>query len=140
MHPQHSGVFVIVLNKKNQFLLGKRKASYKSGMYGFTGGRLELSETLIECAQRELEEEVGLKAQSLKYVGVVREQQDGYNFIHFAFTCNDYVGEPQLKEPDKCEGWNFYSLDKLPNNILPGHKAGLDIFIKKDSDDYRDLV
>ena len=140
MHPQHSGVFVIVVNSKNQYLLGKRKDSYKAGMYGFPGGRLELNETLIECGKRELREELGLKTNILKFVGVIRELQDGYNFIHFAFVCNKYIGKPQLKEPNKCEGWDFYSSGHQPKDILPGHRAGLDIFLKQEAEQYRDII
>lgn len=140
MHPQYSGVFIIVINKSNQVLLGKRKDNYKAGMYGFPGGRLELNETLIDCAKRELDEEIGLKVNALKYVGVIREVQEGYNFIHFAFVCDDYIGQPQLKEPNKCESWNFYSVDKLPDTILPGHKAGLSMYVKTGAENYSDLI
>lgn len=57
--------------------------SYKAGTYGFPGGRLELTESLIDCGKREL--------------------QNDYNFIHFGFVCSDYSGSPEVKEIDKCE-------------------------------------
>jgi 8-oxo-dGTP diphosphatase len=139
MDSQHSGVFVIIKNRENQVLLGKRLDSYKAGMYGFPGGRLEVNETLADCGRRELFEETGLKARSLKYIGVIREKQNGYNFIHFGFSCSEYTGKITLKEPQKCDGWNFYSPDKLPENILPGHIAGLDMFLSAGLENYKDI-
>lgn len=120
---------IIVLDKnEKQVLLGKRLNSYKAGMLGLPGGRIELEEPLEDCGKRELLEETSLKGKSLQYVGVIRELQKGYNFIHFVFTCSQYDGFPTNVEPEKCEGWNWHPLDNLPDNILPGHKAALDIY------------
>ncbi len=128
MNAQPFGVCVIVFDKTGKkILLGKRKNSYRAGMYGVPGGRLELIESLIDCGKRELLEETGLQANSLQYLGVVRELQDGYTFIHFVYTCTDYNGEPKVIEPEKCESWNWYSLNELPSNILDGHKAAIDL-------------
>lgn len=138
MNQNNTGAFVIVVNNK-QLLLGKRKNSYKAGMFGFPGGRLELNETIMECGARELLEETGLIVKSLKYVGVVRELQKDYNFVHFVLVCDDYEGSPKLLEPDKCESWEFYPVNNIPSNILPGHKAGIDILINNGIN-YRDLV
>ncbi|MBI2028866.1 NUDIX domain-containing protein [Candidatus Gottesmanbacteria bacterium] len=129
MDNQPIGVCVITINKDKKILLGKRKNSYKAGMYGLPGGRLDLNESLVGCVERELLEETGLAGQNFKYIGVVREKQQGYNFIHFAFSCNDFKGEPKVVEKEKCESWDWYSLDNLPKEILPGHKAAIDIFI-----------
>lgn len=134
MEPEHIGVCVIVLdNEKNKVLLGKRLNNYKAGMFGLPGGRVELNESLEECGKRELVEETSLKGNNLQYVGVIRELQQGYNFIHFVFSCDEYDGSPTNVEPEKCEGWKWYPLDNLPENILPGHKAALDIYLNHDS-------
>ena len=126
MTPQPIGAFIIVM-QNNQILLGKRKNSYKAGMYGCPGGRLEIEESLEASAARELFEETNLTANHLEYLGVIRERQDGYNFIHFAYLCKEVEGTVHLKEPDKCESWNFYNLNSLPTPILPGHQAGIDM-------------
>ena len=80
---EHNGVCVIILNEVGQVLLGERINSYKAGWFGMPGGRIELEETILAAGNRELKEEIGIKSASLEYVGVVRELQQTYNFIHF---------------------------------------------------------
>lgn len=141
MNQQPIGVGVIVFDKtKRSILLGKRKNAYLAGWYGMPGGRLETKESLIACGKRELMEETGIEAVSLSYLGVIRELQDGYNFIHFAFVCNDYRGEAYAQEPEKCELWEWYPIDALPTNILPGHRAALEIFLNPRTALYKDLL
>jgi 8-oxo-dGTP diphosphatase len=124
--PEHLGCTVVVLSNR-KVLLGKRINSYKSGHFGCPGGRLELTESLIECAKREFLEETGVKAIEIEYVGAVRELQDGYNFIHFTFVCTKWDGYIKEMEPDKCESWDFYSINALPKPILPAHLAGIEL-------------
>ncbi|MFA6005444.1 MAG: NUDIX domain-containing protein [Patescibacteria group bacterium] len=141
MEREHLGVCVIVLDAtKTKVLLGKRKNSYRSGTFGLPGGRLELKESLQDCGTRELIEETGLRSKTLRYVGVVRELQEKFNFIHFVFLCDSYEGSPSLTEPEKCEGWEWFLLENLPENILPGHKAALDFLINKNKKTIRDLI
>ena len=65
----------------------------------------------------------------LTYIGVVRETQEEYDFIHFIFATEIEKQQPQLTEPDKCEGWEWVPLDMLPEKILPGHAAAVNLFL-----------
>ena len=140
MESQHVGVCVIVLDKNRRVLLGKRLNSFKAGMLGLPGGKLELEEGLEECGTREVMEETSLQGKNLQYVGVVRELQNVYNFIHFVFSCNEFEGTVTTVEPDKCESWEWYSLDALPDNIVQGHRAALDMYVHSAAPSYRDLL
>lgn len=120
-------------------MLGERLNNYRSGTYGLPGGRLELDEALETAAKRELIEETGVDAKHLSYLGVIRELQDGYNFIHFVYSCDSFVGEPKTMEPEKCAGWNWYHLNGLPEKILPGHWWAIDMMKKKGSQ-VRDIL
>ncbi|MDH5532943.1 MAG: NUDIX domain-containing protein [Candidatus Pacebacteria bacterium] len=138
---QPIGTTVIVLNKQNQILMGKRKNGYKEGQYGLPGGRLDRGERVEEGAKRELEEETGLDANKLEYLAVVKEWQEdnGYDFVHFVFICKDWKGDLQLLEPEKCEKWKWFDLDKLPDNILPGHLAGIETLKSEDKIFFSDI-
>ena len=123
------GTCVVVLNDLDQVLVGKRKNAYKSGLYGLPGGRVGKGEKLTEAASRELKEETNFKALQLEYLGVVRETQERYDFIHFAFYCREYDGELKNMEPEKCKGWEWSDLDNLPDGMLRAHRTAVD-FVK----------
>ncbi|HXS15333.1 MAG TPA: NUDIX domain-containing protein [Candidatus Saccharimonadales bacterium] len=127
---EHIGVVVVITHPQtNKILLGKRKNAYMAGHYGLPGGRVEIEETTETSAIREVLEETNLKVSNLEYIGVVRELQDTYNFIHFGMETSSFSGELQNAEPEKCEGWEWFAVDELPEDILPGHKVVLDMFL-----------
>lgn len=126
---QKLGTCVVVTNpEKTHILLGKRLNSYGAGFYGMPGGRLDLGEPLDTCAARELSEEIQIEAKQVTFLGTIRDNQDTYDFIHFAFICDEYEGEITLAEPEKCEGWEWHTLDDLPEPILPGHTAAIELY------------
>jgi 8-oxo-dGTP diphosphatase len=125
---QHVGTAIIVLNNDNQILLGKRKNGFKAGLYGLPGGRIDKGENLTDGAKRELKEETNLDAEDIRYLSVIKEWQreEDHDFIHFIFLCKKWSGELQVLEPDKCEGWKWFSFDNLPKDILDGHLAAIE--------------
>lgn len=129
-HEQKIGTCVLLLNSKGEVLVGKRKNAYLSGYYGLPGGRIEVNEPLLASAIREVEEETGIRLSDLEYVGVVRENQSDYDFVHFAFVAKKITTKPQCMEPHKCESWEWKELDKV-EHMLPGHKASLELFKEK---------
>ena len=42
--------------------------------------------------------------------------------VDFFFTASRWTGEPRLMEPGKAAGLEWYSLDKLPDPVVP-HEA-----------------
>lgn len=132
------GTVVIVL-KDDKVLLGKRKNSYKSGWYGVPGGRVEDGEDLMDCAKRELQEETGIKTNNLEYVGVVRDVQEGYSFIHFGFLFRANKEVVKITEPEKCSSWEWFDPKQIPTKTLVGHSAVIDMLIKPDTPRFRDV-
>ena len=128
IEPQPIGVCVVITNSQKQVLLGKRKNSYKAGLYGLPGGRIELNEPIATAIAREVDEEIGIKYLSFTFVGVVRENQETYDFIHFVFSAQISNQEPMLCEPDKCEGWEWIDITSDLTQVLPGHKAGIEMY------------
>jgi 8-oxo-dGTP diphosphatase len=126
---QPIGACSLLLNSQGQVLMGKRKNAYKAGLYGMPGGRIELNELVLETIKREVLEETGLSVSDFTFVGIVRENQSEYDFIHFIYVANVGDREPQLMEPDKCEGWEWLDLEASHENILPGHKAGIELYL-----------
>ena len=59
----HREIAVYILNEKNELLIQKRAATKKlaANKWALCAGHIEASETIIEAAMREVEEEVGIK-------------------------------------------------------------------------------
>lgn len=136
--PQPIGTCAVITNSKSQVLLGKRKNSYKAGLYGLPGGRIELNEPITTAIAREVEEETGLNGLKFSFIGVVRENQGEYDFIHFVFSTQVTNQVPMLCEPDKCEGWEWIDIDSDLKQVLPGHMCGIKLF--KNGDFLADLI
>ncbi len=128
---QPIGACAILTHSQNQILLGKRKNSYKAGMLGLPGGRIGLNEKMLTAIAREVTEETGLQNLKFTFVGVVRENQDNYDFIHFVFSAPVGEQEPVLCEPDKCEGWEWFEVNQDLSEVLPGHQAAIQLYISK---------
>ncbi len=115
----------IILISNNRVLLGRRKNAYGEGLYGLPGGRVAPKESLEHCMARELSEEVGVTPIDYRLLGIVKEWQKSYFFLHFVYLCTKWSGQIATVEPEKSEDWNWFSLDNLPLNILQGHKSGI---------------
>ncbi len=125
---EHIGTMGFII-KDNKILLGKRKNSYREGFFGAPGGRMEITEKTIDALKRELLEGINIHISSQSFVGIVRENQGDYSFIHIGFLVSEFEGDIKNNEPEKCESWEWYDLDKLPSDILPGHKALIEMII-----------
>lgn len=111
------GVAVIV-KKGKTVLLGKRKGSHGAGCWSFPGGHLEFKETVEECAIRELLEETGLKAHSCHSGPWTNDVMEEKHYVTLFMIVDAFDGQPQLMEPTKCEGWEWFSWDHLPTPLF----------------------
>ena len=112
------GVSIIVLNEKNEILIGVRKGSHGSGLYSLPGGHLEYLEKMETTCSRELDEEIGCHFNNYEKVGFSEEVFNGekhYITLYFKANCpNDKLDEIRTMEPDKCEGWEWRAYKDLP--------------------------
>ncbi len=81
-------------------LLIRKKRGLGAGKVNGPGGRIEPGEAPIECAIREVEEELGITPVGLEYRGENLFQfVDGYSIHVYAFVASDYQGE--IRETDE---------------------------------------
>jgi len=113
------GVGVVVM-EQHHVLLGKRRGAHGRGDWGFPGGHLEFGEDVIACAKRELLEETGLKALSCGLGPWVNNVIEGNkHYITLFVFVDQFEGEVQLLQPDKCEGWVWHPWADLPLPLFP---------------------
>lgn len=113
------GVAVIIRDGA-RVLLGLRSAGHGAGTWQFPGGHLEFGESVEGCALREAREETGLEltnAQPGPYTNDIFTVE-GRHYITL-FVLADYDGgTPEVREPDKCTRWEWFTWDALPEPLF----------------------
>lgn len=119
-----TGAGVILVNAKNEILLGKRA---DNGFWAYPAGSMELGESFEECARRETQEESGLLCGNLELL-MLRSGKDTYyeypnqDKVFFAgavYMCFEFSGEMKVQEEEVIEQ-AFFPIDALPDNLSPG--------------------
>jgi 8-oxo-dGTP diphosphatase len=112
------GIAIMVM-KEGKVLLGKRKGSHGAGVYAFPGGSLEYMETIADCIHREIAEEVGIEVGNIRFIRIynLREYAPKH-FLDIAMKVDWVSGKPKVMEPDKCEGWNWYDPENMPEPLF----------------------
>ena len=113
------GVGVAIRNN-GRVLLGKRKGAHGEDTWAFPGGHLEFNETIIDCAVREVEEETGLVVTNVQH-GCFTEDffiDEKKHYITHVVICDLSLGEPEVREPHKCEEWRWFTYDELPDTLF----------------------
>lgn len=113
------GVGIIVV-KDGKILLGERCYSHGNNTWCPPGGHLELWETPAECAVRELQEETGLEALNVEPGPWTNDyyREDGKHYITIYMKVTEFTGTLDVKEPDKCKRWEWFSMDDLPQPLF----------------------
>lgn len=123
----------VMIFKDGRVLLGKRRGSHGEGEYAFPGGHLDYMETIEDCAKRETFEETGIEVKDIKFqfLANVRKYKPKH-YVHIGVIADYESGEVQVKEPEKSENWNWYSLDELPEPLFWMAKLAIDSYTTKE--------
>ncbi len=93
-HPQQRATLLYVICD-GQILLIRKKRGLGAGKINGPGGRIEAGESAVECAVRETDEEVGIRACNVEERGQMRFQfVDGFSMEVDILTANAYEGTP----------------------------------------------
>jgi 8-oxo-dGTP diphosphatase len=117
-------VVYVMLERDGKILLGKRKNAFGEGHYSMPAGHIEKGETVLDCAKRELLEETTLEADEFEFVCVRLLKPYEINgvradpYVAFCVMAKGWKGEPKTMEHEKNEGWEWHSLDKLPEPLF----------------------
>jgi 8-oxo-dGTP diphosphatase len=123
-YPQ-AGVGVIVIKKekgKAYVMMHQRKGEHGPGYWGTGGGHLELGESLMEGALRELREEAGeaVVVDNVRFLGVMNFTQfKPKHYVDVSFAADWVSGEPANTAPEETTDWQWFSLDGLPSPLFP---------------------
>lgn len=113
---------IIIENEKGQVLLGRRT---DNGLWGYSGGSIEIDETAEDCAKRELFEEMGLIADELEFFMInsgkaahyVYPNGDEVSNVEIVYICKKYHGELKAQEEEISE-LRFFDKDKVDMSLI----------------------
>jgi len=113
------GIGVAIL-KNAKVLLGKRKNTHGENTWAYPGGHLEYGESWEECSYREVMEEVGIEIKNLRFGTATNDifKNEQKHYITICMVADYASGEVKIMEPEKCEEWDWFEWDKLPQPLF----------------------
>lgn len=128
-YPRICPAVITAILKEDKILLAHAKA-FKGNIYSLIAGFLEPGETLEECVQREIMEEVGIKVKNAKYFS--SQPWPFPNSMMIGFTAEYESGEITVDGEEISEaGWfGVDNLPELPSEVSIARKI-IDWYIGK---------
>ncbi len=135
-----TGIGVLIV-KDGKVLLGKRKNAHGEGEYAFPGGKLEHMESFEDCARRETEEECGIEIENIRFQFLANLQfYAPKHFTHINLIADWRAGDPEVKEPDKCEHWGWYNPANPPTPLFKVTHFSLEQYCSGVTDPYSGVL
>lgn len=129
VYPRISPAIIVAVIKKNKILLAHSNR-FPPGLFSVIAGFVEPGETLENCVRRELQEEIGIEVNNIKYFG--NQPWPFPDSLMIAFTAEYACGEITVDNNEiVTAGW--FSADTLPDIPDKGSVARqlIDWFLKK---------
>ena len=124
------GVAVVLRNNKGQILLGLRKSGWGDKTWAPPGGKIEQGESIKRAACRELAEETSIIIQEkdLSLIGITTNHISERKRRHISLfmRADSFSGSPKIMEADKCEKWEWFDVDKQPEQLFTPWKIFLE--------------
>ncbi len=110
----------MIVRSRDKVLMGRRKGAHGAGTWSFPGGHLEFNETIEACAEREVLEETGMRIVHVRPALFTNDifDDEGKHYVTLFVVADHESGEPVVREPEKCETWDWFAWDALPDPLF----------------------
>ncbi|MGN0818391.1 MAG: NUDIX domain-containing protein, partial [Candidatus Coproplasma sp.] len=114
-----------------KILLQRRKnTGFADGLWDLScSGHVEENESMINTCSRECEEELGLKiyAEDFNFFALIhkRDRDCDLTYYNGYFYSQNFLGEPEICEPEKCSEISWFSLDNLPDDMIDDRRQAV---------------
>ncbi|NTU46374.1 NUDIX domain-containing protein [Candidatus Roizmanbacteria bacterium] len=120
-------IYFLYIRNYKIVLLRRKNTGYADGMYGLPAGHLEEHESATQGIAREVSEEIGIKTNPEDFHLVqVMHRKESDERLDLFFINEKVTEEPTNAEPEKCDDVQWFSLDHLPENIVPYIKNAIE--------------
>ena len=113
----NGGVCVLSIYEGKVILVKQYRYAYGEEMFELPAGKLEKGEDSYQAGLRELEEEVGLKAESLTDFGVMYPSSGYTNEKIHLYKANNLTKVERHLDPDECIDIYSFSLEEVLEKI-----------------------
>lgn len=123
-------VVACVIEENGRFLITQRKKqSHLGHLWEFPGGKIELGESLADCAVRECQEELGIQVKPLQLLEEIKHDYPEVHVHLYFMLCKHISGEPQTLDvadftwaaPKEFKNYKFPPADeKVIENYIHG--------------------
>jgi A/G-specific adenine glycosylase len=105
----------VIHNDQGQILIDRRRAEgLLGGLWEFPGGKVEAGETIPECIQREIREELGIAIEVGSHLITVDHTYTHFRVRLEVHHCRYVSGEPQPIECDEVRWVTLAEIDQFP--------------------------
>lgn len=128
-----STAYLLLIINGRILLLRRFNTGWEDGKYSLISGHLNGNETITQAMIREAKEEAGIKIKrkDLKVAHVMnRKSNEDKEYIDFFLKANKWEGEPKNIESDKCDNIKWFSLNKLPDNLLLNVRKAIEDYLR----------
>lgn len=115
---------------KKILLQRRQNTGFADGLWDLScSGHVEEGESMTQACRRECEEELGIKlSQSdFKFFLLIHKRDEEYDLTYYNgyFSVENFFGEPEIFEPEKCAEIKWFSLNELPDDMIGDRKQAI---------------
>ena len=111
------GCGAAILDDQGRLLLVKRVKNPEADHWGVPGGKLDWGEAARTCAERETEEELGVRIKAGAVLAVTDMVAPDYHWVAITYRVESFEGAPEIKEAHALHDWGWFALDALPSPL-----------------------
>ena len=124
-----------VIMQNGKILLLQRVRAPEAGHWGIPGGKVDWLETVEHAVKREIEEEIGLRIESMELLANVNQidADKAEHWVAPVYRVTAFSGQPLVQEPEKHSGMDWFDLDALPEPLTIASKVAIAALQKQPS-------
>ncbi len=123
-------VLLILINAQQEVLLLRRiNTPFCNNCYSLPGGQIELHESATQAIIREAKNSLGIiiDPASLQFAHCMSRKCNEPEFISCFFSTTQWSNMLINAEPSRHDELRWFSIDNLPENIVPAHRQALEL-------------
>jgi ADP-ribose pyrophosphatase YjhB (NUDIX family) len=126
-------VHLFLIKNEKILLLRRYNTGYEDGNYSVVAGHIDGNEHVYNAMIREAKEEAGINIlkKHLKIIQTMHRRAETEERIDYFFVCKKWEREIKIMEPNKCDDLSWYSLKKLPENMVGYVNAAIENYKEK---------